>query len=86
MVGVLFLVISSYTVWLIPSLIWALRAGGGGYSEWMDGSSLYAKVSIFQVKILIRIRTPNRGIDPTVTHIHETITTQKNIEESFKED
>ena len=28
-------------------------------------------------KILIRIRTPNRGIDLTVTHIHETITTQK---------
>ena len=28
-------------------------------------------------KILIRIRTPNRGIDPTVTHIHETITIQK---------
>ena len=38
-------------------------------------------------KILIRIRTPNRGIDPTVTHIHVTITIQKkNIEESFKED
>ena len=46
------------------------------------------KIARFQdFKILIRIRTPNRGIDPTVTHIHETITTQKKtIEESFKED
>ena len=35
-------------------------------------------ISRFQdFKILIRIRTPNRGIDPTVTHIHETITIQK---------
>lgn len=47
-----------------------------------------ADISISQLVFqdLIRIRTPNRGIDPTVTHIHETIITQKNIEESFKED
>ena len=39
-------------------------------------SSNFGRLSKLQdFKILIRIRTPNRGIDPTVTHIHETITT-----------
>ena len=43
---------------------------------------LLRKVSSF--KILIRIRTPNRGIDPTVTQIHETTCTQTTSKKALK--